>query len=198
MRIVKDEITPALKALQFGMRSSANVLAVANAARMVIVNRTLHEKLDVNRQPFTPYGTKRYYAPIEKRPPGYPIPSGGRTVAESHYMHKTTAYGSSSTLRGGRKLKTMAFDDGYGEYKAGIGRGSTPQLSVSNRMLSDIQARVLTLKSAVLFFGNRLSAAKAHGHHFGKRPFFGLHISEQAGLYEVLAKQLAMIKDVTR
>lgn len=182
MRIVKDEIGPTLKALQVGLESTANVLAVANAARMVIINRTLHEKLDLNRQPFAAYGTKRYYAPVDKRPPGYPAPSGGRTTA----------------LKGGRKLKTVAYDEGYGDYKAGLGLGSAPQLSVSNRMLSDIQARVASAKSAVLFFGSRLSAAKAHGHHTGKRPFFGIHLSEQANLYKVLADQLVLIKGVTK
>jgi hypothetical protein len=198
MKIARNEITPALRALQFGLESPANIVAVANAAKMVIINRTLHEKLSLDRQPFRPYSTDVYYAPVDKRPPGYPKPSGGRTQRESHYTHKTTSYGSLSTLRGGKKLKTVAYDGGYGEYKAALGLGSAPQLSVSNRMLSDIQVRFTTARSALLFFGNRLSAAKAHGLHFGKFPFFGLHISEQAGLYRVLANQLAMIRGVKR
>ena len=194
MRVVKNEIGPALRALTQGLESPANILAVANAARAVIVNRTLIEKLNVNRVPFNPYSTKVYYAPVEKRPAGYPKPTGGRTVSKSHYSHRKTAYGSSSTLHGGRKLKTVAYDGGYGEYKAALGFGSTPQLSVSNRMLSDIQAQIVNAKRAILFFGSRLSAAKAYRHHTGKFPFFGIHYSEQADLYGALGRQVAMIR----
>lgn len=178
--IKKNEINKALKALSTGLQSPGNLLAVGNTARAVIMNRTVNEKLSSDRQPFRAYSKKRYYAPVDKRPAGYPKPGGGRTKA----------------LRGGRKLKTVAFDTGYGQYKAGLGLGDAPQLSVSNRMLSSIQAVVKGKKRVILFFGDRLSAAKAHGHDRGTRPFFNIHESEKANLYEALKRQILQIQGV--
>jgi len=181
----KNEVNRALKALAKGLQSPGNMLAVGNTARAVIMNRTVIERLSSDRAPFAPYSTRRYYAPVESRTPGYPKPKGGRRKAK----------------RGGRKLKTAVYEGGYGEYKASMGFGGTPQMSVSNRMLSSIQARVQGAKRVVLFFGDRLSAAKAHGHHTGagnlpKRQFFGLHPSEFANLYETLRRQILKIQGV--
>lgn len=178
IRVKKDEITPTLKTLTAALSNKKRVLAVCNQAKRVIINRTSIEKLSANRQAFPAYSTKRYYAPVEKRPAGYPAPSGGRT----------------KRVDTGRKLKTVAYDDGYGQYKAAMGFGSAPQLSVSNRMLSDIQVNIQTAWRGVLFFGSRLSAAKASGLHKGKFPFFNLHISEHENLYKILRSQLMLIK----
>jgi len=181
--IKKNEINRALKALTKGLQSPANMLAVGNTARAVIMNRTVVERVTCDRQPFKPYSTKPYYAPVESREPGYPKPKGGRRKA----------------TRGGRKLKTAVYGGGYGEYKASMGFGGAPQLSVSNRMLSSIQTRVQGARRVILFFGDRLSAAKAHGHHTGggnvpERRFFGLHPSEMVNLYETLRRQILKIQ----
>lgn len=107
-------------------------------------------------KPFTPYKAGPYTAPVDKRPPGYPKPSGG----EPSKSGKTVKYGS------------------YADYKAAIGRGATPQLSVSGQMLAAIQVGTLGPNHAFLFFSSREEAAKAHGHEFGttttQRSFFDL------------------------
>ena len=84
----------------------------------------------------------------------------------------------------------------YGDYKAKQGFGSKPQLSVSNQMLGDIQISVLGERRAELFFGSRLSAAKAHGHDQGKYPFFGVRPEEAENLHLSIARYLKAMKAV--
>ena len=137
------------------------VFILARKGKALIQTRTTLG-LDSSGKPFTAYSTKKYYAPKERRPPGYPKPSGGRDTREGS----------------GKDMKTMVFDTGYAGYKSGIGRGSKPQLNVSGKMLGAISIAEVSPKVAVLYFAGREEAAKAHGHHFGtvvpKRPFFDL------------------------
>lgn len=111
---------------------------------------------DERGRSFKSYSDEPYYAPVENRPAGYPAPRGGRT------KHKKT----------GRDLKTVVYDGGYGDYKAAMGFGSKPQLSVSGEMLGDmVFAR--WRHGVIIYFISTLSRQKAAGHHTGKFPFFG-------------------------
>lgn len=138
------------------------VAILAGKARTVIIGRTT-QGLDVGNKPFTPYSREVYRAPISRRPPGYPKPTGGR----------------SENILTGKPIDSMVYDSGYGQYKAGIGRGSKVQLNVSGKMLGAIQIALTGATTAVLFFAGREEAAKAHGHQYGtaprvKREFFGI------------------------
>jgi hypothetical protein len=174
IRITNDTITPALGRLTAALKDVRMIFGVAADARTAIVSRTL-SGISLSGSMFPGYASGgTFYAPVKNRPPGYPSPKGGRTKA----------------LRGGRKLKTHAYGGGYGEYKAAQGLGGSPQLSVSNEMLGDIQIQVLGPRRAELFFGDRLSAVKAHRHHFGKFPFFGVTPSEQENLPAAILENL--------
>ena len=131
------------------------MLQIGNLAKALITQRTLSGR-DVRGAGFKAYSTKPFYAPIQRRAPGYPAPQGGIAT------------------KGG---KTMFFPGGYRQYKSSMGRGPTPQLSVSNKMLTDIQVRAEEDR-AILYFASARSAAIAHGHHFGtvvpKREFFDI------------------------
>ena len=176
-RIVKDDITPALKNLFRSLQSKPNMQLVANTAKAIITNRVLSGQ-SLNGGSFKPYSKKPYSAPVDSRAPGVPAPTGGRNT------HKKT----------GRKLKTMIFEGGYGQYKSAIGRGANPQLSLTNKMLGTMQVSVISAKKAVIFFAGQLSNAKAHGLHYGKFPFFGLRTEEQKSPAAVLVNQLIKIK----
>jgi hypothetical protein len=134
---------------------SKTMLQIGNVAKALIIQRTLAGK-DASGSAFTPYSTTPRYLPIKKRPVGYPAPAGGQTT------------------KGG---KTMFFSGGWKQYKSGIGLGARPQLSVSGKMLNDIQVRAEEEK-AILYFGSARSGAIAHGHHFGttvpRREFFDI------------------------
>lgn len=154
------------------------IVALAGKARSWVIARTSKGE-GPGGKPFSSYKTGIYYAPIAKRPPGYPKPSGGR---RKH-------------LRTGKPLKSVAYAEGYAGYKAAIGRGKKPQLSVSGKMLGAIQIATISTQEAHLFFASREEAAKAHGHEFGttvpKRVFFDLSDVESEGqLNRVLAKEL--------
>ena len=172
-RVVRNNITPALQSLIKNMSEKDNIASVAGVARTVIINRTL-AGLSLEGGAFKAYSKGPYYAPIANRPPGVPAPVGGRRVA----------------LRGGRKLKTAVFA-GYAQYKAALGRGGKPQLSLTHEMLSSILYSVLSPRRAVLFFGTLTAANKASGLHEGKFPFFGLRDTERKDLYAALRRQLA-------
>jgi len=156
-RIVRSA-RPSLGRFGRGLPKGGNRLKIAaqlaGLGKAIITNRTL-QGLDANDAPFTPYSDKPYWAPTEKRPPGYPSPSGGEPTP-----------------------KGRSYSAGYGQYKAGIGRPSSPQLSVSNEMLGNIAIATQGSAMAILFFPDREQAAKAHGHEFGtvvpKRSFFDL------------------------
>ena len=101
VRVVSDEITPALQKLISAVRGNQRMITVvASDARTTIQTRTL-AGTSLSGSAFTSYKSAgTYYAPIKSRTPGYPSPKGGRRKA----------------LRGGRTLKTAAFDRGYGDY----------------------------------------------------------------------------------
>ena len=180
VRITKDEITPALRGLTEGLKSKAAITGIANVAKAVIVNRTLAGE-SLTGGTFAAYSTRRYYAPTSGRAPGVPAPSGGRTTA----------------LRGGRRLKTVVYDEGYGQYKAALGRGGTPQLSLSGMMLDAMMISVVSARRAIIFFASADANTKAFGLHAGKFPFFGLRATDAQGLYAELGAQLRRIKGVT-
>ena len=178
IRKIRDEITPALKEVQDFLKSP-NMMDVGNAAKGVIVARTGRgESLEGGS--FPAYSTEPFYASIERRPPGYPAPSGGRTTAK----------------RGGRKLKSVYYEGGWAQYKAAMGFGETPQLSVSHSMFTDIQVLTAGTHKVMLFWGDRLSANKAHGLHHGKFPFFGLQESERADLLGTFLSELRKLRGV--
>ena len=170
MPVIKDEITPALNNLLKVMQGQDGILLIANTAKANIASRTLAGE-SLGGSTFTPYSQRPFYASVDNRTPGSPSPKGGR-----------------KTKRG------MVFEQGYGQYKTGIGRPATPQLSVTGRMLGDIQVKVINPKRAVLFFGSKLSAFKAHGLHYGKFPFFGLQIEEQQNAAKVLETRLSKLR----
>ena len=179
-RITKDEITPALKKLIGSMDGKRNIQLVANSVKAVITNRTLLGQ-SLSGGSFKPYSTKTYYAPIERRSPGTPAPTGGRNT------HKKT----------GKKLKSMIYHS-YATYKAAMGFGATPQLSLTNKMLMAMQVSVISARKAIIFFAGALQNAKAHGLHHGKFPFFGIRTDEQKNPMAVLVNQLVKIKGMRK
>lgn len=144
-----------------GSRDTRAIAELAGVGKGLIVART-SSGVGAGNRPFTPYSTKPYYAPIERRPAGYPKPSGGR----------------SESLRGGKAMKSVFYAGGYKDYHSGIGRGSRVTLGVSGGMLNAISIATAGPMVAYLFFADRKEAAKAHGHTFGtvvpRRPFFDL------------------------
>lgn len=164
IEVVKDTVSGGLSKLKVDLSSEKSIYETCEMAKALISTRTLSGK-DVNDSEFAGYSTKRYYAPVENRPEGYPKPAGGR----SFYLKNPK-----------KPLKTMAFDAGYGQYKVGIGRPSTPQLSISGQMLADMATTVANPREGELYFTSRNSAAKAHGHVTGGnalpvRDFFGIN-----------------------
>ena len=157
-RIITSPVDSLAK-LRRGMPASGDprlIIELAGVGRTVIITRTQKGE-GPGGTPFAKYSTRTYYAPIDRRHPGYPKPSGG------------------TATRGG---KTVKYAGGYAEYKRGIGRGARPDLTVSGSMLGAIQIANAGPTVAFLFFASALEAAKAHGHQFGttvpKRPFFDL------------------------
>ena len=76
------------------------IAQLAGAAKGLITQRT-SAGISSSGSTFAPYKTGgTYYAPVERRPPGYPKPTGGRTT------HEKT----------GAPLKSVAYDTGYGGY----------------------------------------------------------------------------------
>ena len=181
---IVENTTENLERLAKGLKHNARVmLDVANIGVAMIETRTALARSDAGGT-FPPYLSRgTYYAPTDKRPAGYPMPAGGRTT------HKRT----------GQALKTVAYDGGYASYKAGIGRGALPQLSVSGEMLGDMATRGGN-GWAEIYFATELSKAKAHGHHVsGRYHFFGLDyvtiqtmIADMARHIDTLKKRLAM------
>ena len=175
-----------LERLRFGMPGGGNpkaVTEIAGSARSLIITRT-QRGLGADNKPFTPYSKKPYYAPIDRRPPGYPKPTGGR----------------SKSLRTGKAMKSVFYSDGYGGYKSGIGRGTKVTLTVSGQMLGAIQIATVSAEDAHLFFAGREQAAKAHGHEEGtvvpKRPFFD--VSDVASEAQLARELLRHLKEVAR
>jgi len=146
-----------------GLLTHENMYTLGTEARAVMLTRTQLGR-DEDDNAFVPYSTKRYYAPIARRPLGYPKPAGGRT----HGIGK----------RAKKRLKTMAFDGGYRHYKVGGGWGATPQLSVSNRMQNDLVVTTPNERTAVLSFVSERSDTIAEAHDKGigvpRRKWFGV------------------------
>lgn len=179
VQIVKDTVSGGLSRLKTELSNGKKIFEVCELAKSLIVIRTLSGQ-DVDGTTFEPYSSRPYYAAIDDlyRPEGYPKPAGGRTT------HKRNP---------GRKLKRMAFDEGYGQYKTGIGRPAFVQLSISGQMLADIETNVLNESEGELYFASAHSAAKAQGHHTGAnnlpvREFFDLSEGNVSQMATHLAK----------
>jgi hypothetical protein len=177
--------TDNLAKLRMSMPASGDPTVVVNLAglgRTVIIART-QKGLGAGNKPFSDYKPGTYYAPVDKRPPGYPQPSGGRT----------------KHLRTGKPLKSVAYGS-YGDYKRGIGRSGRPDLTISGKMLGAIQIATVSAREAHLFFAGREEAAKAHGHEFGTtttaRPFFDL--SDYASESQLRLAAFNELRDLAR
>lgn len=176
---ITENTTKNLERLSKGLTYNARtMLDVANIGVAMIEARTAMGRSDAGGS-FPPYVDRgTYYAPIDKRPAGYPMPAGGRTT------HKRT----------GQPLKTVAYDDGYAGYKAGIGRGAMPQLSVTGEMLGDMVTRGGN-GWAEIYFATESSKAKAHGHHVsGRYPFFGLDYITIQAMFADMARHIGELK----
>jgi len=102
----------------------------------------------------------------------------------------------SRTLSGvsSKGTKFPDYSAGYKRWKTGQGYPATPNLSLTGEMMGDIQINIISPTFAVLFFGSRLSAAKAHKHHTGKFPFFDVQKKEYANLYAALLANIKRLK----
>lgn len=183
---ILEDPADALKKFRLQMPASGDPRVVVNLAgvgRTVIQTRTL-KGIGSGGKAFAPYSTKPYYAPIDRRPPGYKKPTGGRTTS----------------LRTGKPMKSAYFEGGYGQYHAAQGFGSKVTLSNSNKMLASIQIAASSPVVATLFFAGREEAAKAHGHEFGttttKRPFFDL--SDFVSIKALESEFLDSVRDMAK
>ena len=157
-RILESPVDSLAK-LRRGMPASGDprmVVNVAGVAKSLITTRTQRGE-GAGGKPFTAYSKKTYYAPVERRTPGYPSPTGGAPTKSG---------------------KSVKYAGGYAEYKQGLGFGSKVTLTVSGQMLGAIAISVGGPTVAFLFFTSSEQAAKAHGHQFGtvapKREFFDI------------------------
>lgn len=122
-----------------------------------IINRTTKDGKDLDGEAFAPYSTERIYLSKHHRPkPG----KGGRTKA----------------LRGGRPLKTVAYDNGYKAYKGAVLGHTKPTLYGTSMMFAALSIR-LEKNKAILYFATARENAKAYAHNEGdgvpQREFMG-------------------------
>ena len=88
----------------------------------------------------------------------------------------------------------------YAGYKGALGFPTFVQLSISNKMLNDIQTKVRNPNQVEMFFFDALSKAKAHGHVTGAndlpvRDFFGVgNAKDTKELNLELARYLKQMK----
>lgn len=169
---LQNDTTGRINEVAKDLRSDKAKMQIGGVAVAIIQQRT---SLGLNESgaKFPAYSSDRYYAPVANRPAGYPAPSGGRT---EHLIY-------------GTPLKTVAYDDGYGQYKSAIGRGSVPQLSVSGEMLGDMIFQIWK-RGVIIYFATALSRLKARGHHEGKFPFFGITASGMGQLVAQMRKYM--------
>lgn len=105
---------------------------------------------------------------------------------------KTAQYGTQIILdrteRGiGYKGQFEKYSPGYAKYRAQKGRGQTPDLNFSGRMLSSIQQRKAGRNVAEIYFGRATEAKKAAFNN-QKRPFFGFNSSEKDKLQKFFSR----------
>ena len=86
--------------------------------------------------------------------------------------------------------KFPSYTDSYKLWKTGKGHPAATNLSLTGEMLGDIQFKVISPNQALLFFGSKLSQAKAHRHHTGKYPFFGILPKEYAAMHAAILKNI--------
>ena len=115
-----------------------------------------------------------------------PKPKGGRRVRLSRLKGTHTAHrivmadmtrGPMKRPRGtkttekkkGTKLKTVAYDHGYLQFRSCMGRGARPDLQFTGKMLAAFQIVQLTPKLVRLGFTSKEEEAKALGNITGRR-----------------------------
>lgn len=133
--------------------------AVALHVRKGMIERTTKDNIDESGAPFKDYSTDRIYMSKRHRP----APSkGGRTVS----------------IRGKRKrkLKTVAYDYGYAQFKSAVLGHTAPTLYGMYDMFRALVFR-LTPKGVVFYFATAMQNAKAYAHIAGdgvpERNFLG-------------------------
>lgn len=155
--------------------------SLGNAVRATTIKQT-SAGLDYTGRAFPGYSTRRLYVPLNHMPK----PKGGRRVRlsslkGSHTAHRivmadmtrsrmTKPRGTKTTeKKKGTKLKTVAYDHGYLQYRSCMGRGARPDLQFTGKMLAAFQIIQLTPRLVRLGFTSKEEAAKALGNITGRR-----------------------------
>jgi len=155
--------------------------SLGNAVRATTLKLT-SAGLDYTGRAFPSYSTRRMYVSLNHMPK----PKGGRRVRLSSLKGTYTAErtvmadmtrGPMKRPRGtkttekkkGTKLKTVAYDHGYLQYRSCMGRGARPDLQFTGKMLAAFQIVQLTSKLVRLGFASKEEAAKALGNITGRR-----------------------------
>lgn len=148
------EFNVKLDKLQSLLNNAHIAAQIAGDARAMIAGRTALG-LDVDYDEFDAYSTKPYYRDPSLRPKG----KGGRT----------------KRLSGGRKLKTLAYDDGYAEFARATKKDGFPNLFASGDMMRSMQASEKGRgESALIHFTRKNPALKAMVNN-SKRTFMGIN-----------------------
>ena len=154
---------------------------IGNGVRATIVKMT-SEGVDYNGRAFRRYSTRRLYVPLDHMPK----PKGGRRVRLSSLKGTFTAErivmadmtrGPMKRPRGtkgtekkkGTKLKSVAYDHGYLQYRSCMGRGARVDLEFTGRMLAAFQIVQCNNSLVRLGFVSKQEAAKALGNITGRR-----------------------------
>lgn len=132
---------------------------------------------DEDDRPYEPYSTKRLYVSKKSppRPADMPAPKGGRKPPR---------------IKRAADAKTVRYDDGYSEYRAGIGRSSGANV---NLVLTGQTARALsfirsTARSIVVGFRTRRERARALDARYR---FMGLTPAETRRVLEIWRRLVA-------
>ena len=87
----------------------------------------------------------------------------------------------------GYKGRFDEYSAGYAKFRSKNGRGQTPDLNFSGRMLASIQQRKAGRNIAEIYFGRATEAKKAAFNN-QKRPFFGFNSTEKDRLQKFFSK----------
>lgn len=142
---------------------------LAADARNIIVQRTL-KGIDANGNKFAAYSKEPIYMTRTHRP----RPHGGRRQSKTGT---------------GRRLKTVAYDGGYAQFKREMAGHDTPDLFASGQMFRGFQAKTINSRRAIVMFTNRAAAEKALG-NTAKREFVGLREVEVDKLQDRMDKHI--------
>ena len=148
---------------------------IGNAVRATTVKMT-SEGVDYTGRPFPGYSTTRMYVPLDSMPK----PKGGRRVrlsslkglftAERIVMaNMTRSKAPAARAKKGTKLKSVAYDHGYLQYRSCMGRGARVDLQFTGKMLAAFQIVRCNNYLVRLGFVSKQEAAKALGNITGRR-----------------------------